>query len=253
MCGIFGIANHPDASGMTYLGLYALQHRGQESCGISASDGYELRKHTAMGHVNDVFSGDVLKHLPGERAIGHTRYSTAGDSSTFNAQPIVVKCSHGTVALAHNGNLINAHTLRADLEQDGAIFQSTSDTEVILHLIARSQTGDLIAALGEALSRIQGAYSLLLLTEDSLIGVRDANGFRPLNLGKLNDSYVLASETCAFDLIGAAYIREVEPGEIVIIRGTELQSVKLPPARRLAKCIFEHVYFSRPDSVVFGR
>jgi amidophosphoribosyltransferase len=253
MCGIFGIANHADAAGMTYLGLYALQHRGQESCGISSSDGYEVYKHTAMGHVNDVFTEDVLKHLSGDRAIGHTRYSTAGDSSQFNAQPIVVKCSHGTIAVAHNGNLINAHTLRADLEQDGAIFQSTSDTEVILHLMARSQTGDFMAALGEALNRIQGAYSLLFLTEDSLIGVRDVNGFRPLNLGKLNGSYVLASETCAFDLINATYIREVEPGEIVIIRGTELQSVKLPPAPRLAKCVFEHVYFSRPDSIVFGR
>src|SRR6185436_20186099 len=253
MCGIFGIANHPDAARMTYLGLYALQHRGQESCGISSSDGEQVYTHKAMGHVADVFTEDVFKKLGGERSIGHTRYSTAGDSSEHNAQPIYANCSHGTVALVHNGNLINAHTLRADLEQDGAIFQSTSDTEVILHLIARSQTGVLITALGEAALRIQGAYSLLLLTEDRLIGVRDPNGFRPLNLGKLNDSYVLASETCAFDLIGATYIREVEPGEIVVIRGSELQSVKLPQAPKLSKCIFEHVYFSRPDSVVFGR
>ena len=253
MCGIFGIANHTEAARMTYLGLYALQHRGQESCGISAANGEEVHTYKAMGHVADVFTEEVFKRLSGERAIGHTRYSTAGDSSEGNAQPIVVKCAHGTVALCHNGNLINAHTLRADLEQDGAIFQSNSDTEVILHLIARSQTGDLLTALGEAAMRIQGAYSLLLLTEDTLVGVRDSNGFRPLNLGRLNDSYVLASETCAFDLIGATYIREVEPGEIVLIRGNELQSVKLPPAPKLSKCIFEHVYFSRPDSIVFGR
>src|SRR5215467_13915806 len=253
MCGIFGIANHPDAARMAYLGLYALQHRGQESCGISSSGGGDVHTYKAMGHVAEVFTEDVFKRLPGERAIGHTRYSTAGDSSEGNAQPIVVECALGTVALCHNGNLINAHTLRADLEQDGAIFQSNSDTEVILHLIARSQTGDLLTALGEASMRIQGAYSLLLLTENALVGVRDPNGFRPLNLGRLNDSYVLASETCAFDLIGATYIREVEPGEIVLIRGNELQSVKLPPAPKLSKCIFEHVYFSRPDSIVFGR
>lgn len=238
---------------MTYLGLYALQHRGQESCGISSAGSGEVHTHKAMGHVADVFTEDVFKRLSGESAIGHTRYSTAGDSSEGNAQPIVVECAQGTVALCHNGNLINAHTLRADLEQDGAIFQSTADTEVILHLIARSQTGDLLTALGETAMRIQGAYSLLLLTENALVGVRDPNGFRPLNLGKLNGSYVLASETCAFDLIGAAYVREVEPGEIVLIRGTELQSVKLPPAPKLSKCIFEHVYFSRPDSIVFGR
>ena len=238
---------------MSYLGLYALQHRGQESCGISAAGAGEVHTHKSMGHVADVFTEDVFKRLAGDSAIGHTRYSTAGDSSEGNAQPIVVECAQGTVALVHNGNLINAHTLRADLEQDGAIFQSNSDTEVILHLIARSQTGDLLTALGEAALKIQGAYSLLLLTENSLVGVRDANGFRPLNLGRLNDSYVMASETCAFDLIGATYLREVEPGEIVLIRGTELQSVKLPPAPKLSKCIFEHVYFSRPDSIVFGR
>ncbi len=238
---------------MTYLGLYALQHRGQESCGISSTDGAQVFTHKSMGHVADVFTGEVFKKLRGSGAIGHTRYSTAGDSSEGNAQPIVVKCSHGTVALVHNGNLINAHTLRADLEQDGAIFQSTSDTEVILHLIARSQTGDLLTALGDAVKRIQGAFSLLMLTEQILIGVRDPNGFRPLNLGKLNGSWVLASETCAFDLIGASYVREVEPGEIVLIRGEEIQSVKFPQAPKLSKCIFEHVYFSRPDSIVFGR
>jgi amidophosphoribosyltransferase len=208
-----------------------------------------------MGYVADVFSEDVLKRLKGTNAIGHTRYSTAGDSSEGNAQPIVVKTirNYGTVSLVHNGNLINALSLRDGLENQGAIFQSTSDSEVILHLLARSQADNLLDALGETLAQVQGAFSLLLLTQDSLIGVRDPNGFRPLNIGKLNDSYVLASETCAFDLIGATYVREVEPGEIVLIRGQELKSVKALRAPRLAKCIFEHVYFSRPDSIVFGR
>src|SRR5437588_9235117 len=253
MCGIFGIANHSEASQMTYLGLYALQHRGQESTGISSSDGVQVYTHKSMGYVADVFSEDVIAKLKGVNAIGHTRYSTAGDSNEGNAQPIVVKCTYGTVALVHNGNLINAVTLREALEQQGAIFQSTSDSEVILHLLARSQADTLMDALAETLVQVQGAFSLLLLTQDSLIGVRDANGFRPLNVGKLNGSYVLASETCAFDLIGATYIREVEPGEIVIIRGEELKSVKALHAPRLSKCVFEHVYFSRPDSMVFGR
>jgi amidophosphoribosyltransferase len=253
MCGIFGIANHAEASQMTYLGLYALQHRGQESTGISSSDGDQVYTHKSMGYVADVFSEEVITRLKGQNAIGHTRYSTAGDSNEGNAQPIVVKCTHGTVALVHNGNLINAVSLRERLEEQGAIFQSTSDSEVILHLLARSEADTLIDALAETIAQIQGAFSLLLLTEDALIGVRDANGFRPLNLGIVNDSYVLASETCAFDLIGATYLREVEPGEIVYIRGRELKSVKALSSPRLSKCIFEHVYFSRPDSTVFGR
>jgi amidophosphoribosyltransferase len=253
MCGIFGIANHPDASQMTYLGLYALQHRGQESTGISSSDGDQVYTHKAMGYVADVFSEDVIKKLRGSNAIGHTRYSTAGDSCEGNAQPIVVKCTYGTVSLVHNGNLINAVSLREDLERQGSIFQSTSDSEVILHLLGRSQTGELLDALGETLSKVQGAFSLLMLTEDALIGVRDPNGFRPLCLGKINGSYAMASESCAFDLIGATYLREVEPGEIVMIRGEELQSVKALHAPKLSKCVFEHVYFSRPDSIVFGR
>ncbi|PYS40532.1 MAG: amidophosphoribosyltransferase [Acidobacteria bacterium] len=255
MCGIFGIANHSDASRMAHLGLYALQHRGQESTGISSSDGDQVFTHKSMGYVADVFSEDVLKRLKGRNAIGHTRYSTAGDSSEGNAQPIVVKSirNYGTVALVHNGNLINAFSLRERLERQGAIFQSTSDSEVILHLLARSEADNLLDALAETLAQVQGAFCLLLLTQDSLIAVRDPNGFRPLNLGKVDGSYVLASETCAFDLIGATYIREVEPGEIVLMRGDDLQSVKALHAPRLAKCIFEHVYFSRPDSVVFGR
>src|SRR5215813_7146677 len=238
---------------MAHLGLYALQHRGQESTGMSSSDGDQVFTHKSMGYVADVFSEDVLAKLKGNNAIGHTRYSTAGDSNEGNAQPIVVKCTYGTVALVHNGNLINAVSLREGLEQQGAIFQSTSDSEVILHLLARSEADDLLDALGETLSQVQGAFSLLLLTQDSLIAVRDPNGFRPLNIGKVNGSYALASETCAFDLIGATYIREVEPGEIVCIRGEEIQSIKPLHAPRLAKCIFEHVYFSRPDSFVFGR
>ena len=253
MCGIFGIANHSDASQMTYLGLYALQHRGQESTGISSSDGDQVYTHKSMGYVADVFSEDVITKLKGLNAIGHTRYSTAGDSNEGNAQPIVVKCTHGTVALVHNGNLINAVSLRERLELQGAIFQSTSDSEVILHLLARSEADSLLDGLARTLAQVQGAFSLLLLTEDSLIGVRDPYGFRPLNLGSINGSYVLASETCAFDLIGATYLREVEPGEIVLIRGGEMKSVKALTAPRLSKCIFEHVYFSRPDSIVFGR
>jgi amidophosphoribosyltransferase len=238
---------------MTYLGLYALQHRGQESTGISSSDGAQVYTHKSMGYVADVFTEDAMNKLRGTNAIGHTRYSTAGDSNEGNAQPIVVNTKYGTVALVHNGNLINAVTLRQGLEQQGAIFQSTSDSEVILHLLARSQADNLLDALSETLSQVQGAFSLLLLTQDSLIGVRDAHGFRPLNIGKLNGSYVLASETCAFDLIGAGYLKEVEPGEIVQIRGEELKTVKALHAPRLAKCVFEHVYFSRPDSIVFGR
>jgi amidophosphoribosyltransferase len=238
---------------MTYLGLYALQHRGQESTGISSADGAQVYTHKAMGYVADVFDEDTITRLNGNIAIGHTRYSTAGDSSQNNAQPIVVKCSFGTVSLCHNGNLINATSLRDDLEKQGAIFQSTSDTEVILHLLARSQNRDLMEALGETLSQIQGAFSLLILTENSLIGVRDANGFRPLCIGKINGAYAFASESCAFDLIGATYLRDVEPGEIVMVRGGELFSVKALHAPRLAKCIFEHVYFARPDSIVFGR
>ncbi|HEX4997881.1 MAG TPA: amidophosphoribosyltransferase [Terriglobia bacterium] len=257
MCGIFGIANHPEAARMTYLGLYALQHRGQESAGISSSDGEQVYTHKARGLVADIFKEETLDRLKGSNAVGHTRYSTAGGNLEGNAQPIVVKyvaCARGAVALCHNGNLINAGSLRMELARQGAVFQSTSDSEIVLHLLARSQSDDLLSALGEMLPQIQGAFSLLLLTEDALIGVRDANGFRPLCLGQLGDSYVLASESCAFDLIGAKYLREVEPGEVVVIRGSQLQSVKALHAEpRLSKCIFEHVYFARRDSMVFGR
>jgi len=254
MCGIFGIANHSDAANLTYLGLYALQHRGQESTGISSSNGEHLFTHRAMGHVADVFTQDALSRLEGFNAVGHTRYSTAGESAEGNAQPIVVKSSpYGPIALCHNGNLINAVSLRASLEEQGAIFQSTTDTEVILHLLARSESSNILDALGETLPQLQGAFSLLLLTQDSLIGIRDPYGFRPLCMGVVNGAHVLASESCAFDLINARYVREIEPGEIVVIQGEQVQSIKALYAPFQAKCIFEHVYFSRPDSMVFGR
>jgi len=253
MCGIFGIANHGEASKLAYLGLYALQHRGQESTGIATSDGDHVFLHKSMGHVADVYNEETLAKLKGLNAIGHTRYSTAGDSSENNAQPLMVTMRYGPVALCHNGNLINAVTLRRDLEEQGALFQSTSDSEVILHLLAKSQEPDIVEGLRETVRQIQGAFSILLITKDAVIGARDANGFRPLCLGKLNDSYVLASESCAFDLIDAKYEREIEPGEIVIIRGAQLRSVPALPSVKTSKCIFEHVYFSRPDSIVFGR
>jgi len=253
MCGIFGIANNSDAATLTHLGLYALQHRGQESTGISSSDSEQLYTHKAMGHVADVFDEAALSRLKGSNAIGHTRYSTAGDSNEGNAQPIVVNCSFGTVALCHNGNLINAVSLRQSLESQGAIFQSTADTEVILHLLARSQQGTLLDALAECLMQVQGAFSLLLLTKDTVIAARDPYGFRPLCLGKINGSHVLASESCAFDLINAQYVREIEPSKILVIRGEQVQSIKVLHAPHTTKCIFEHVYFSRPDSLVFGR
>lgn len=253
MCGIFGLADQPEAARLTYLGLHALQHRGQESTGISASDGSQVRTHKGMGHVAEVYSKQALKRLIGRSAIGHTRYSTAGESSVSNAQPIVVKSIHGEVSLCHNGNLINAVSLREEMESEGAVFQSTSDSEVILHLLARADEEVLEEALGSALRRVQGAFSLLLLNGTTLIAARDPYGFRPLCIGKFNGSYVVASESCAFDLINAAYIREVAPGEIVVIEGDEIRSLQVLPATRQAKCIFEHVYFSRPDSVVFDR
>ena len=252
-CGVFGIASHPDAARHTYLGLYALQHRGQESAGIVSTDGSRLYHERGMGHVADVFDDATLRRLPGTSAIGHVRYSTAGDSSLANAQPIVSESWRGSIALAHNGNLINSVRLRHKLEAEGAIFQTTSDTEVILHLLARCPTQDLDQALLEVLHQVQGAYSMVVQTIDRLYAIRDPFGVRPLCLGRMNGSYTLASETCAFDLIGAEYIRDIAPGEILKIEGDQLQSSSLPPAPRHAHCIFEHVYFSRPDSTVFER
>ena len=252
-CGVFGIFGHPEAANMTYLGLYALQHRGQESAGIAASDGEQVRLAREMGYVADVFDGGTLAQLRGRLAVGHVRYSTAGESKLANAQPILIDCAHGQIAIGHNGNLVNARELREELVQQGSIFQSTSDTEVVAHLYARSKAGGVEEAIVESVSQVQGAFSLVILTRDRLIAVRDPHGFRPLALGRLDDAYVVASETCAMDLIGATYVRDVEPGEVLVVSAEGLRSIKPFPAAPLAHCIFEHVYFARPDSYVFGR
>ena len=252
-CGVFGIFGHPEASNMTYLGLYALQHRGQESAGIAASDGDRVRVSRAMGYVADVFDGRTLGELPGALAIGHVRYSTAGDSALANAQPILIECAHGQIALCHNGNLVNARELREELVRDGSIFQSSSDTEVILHLYARSKACTVEDAIVESVSQVQGAFSFVMLTRDRLVAVRDPHGFRPLALGRLGDAHVVSSETCAMDLIGATYVRDIEPGEVLIISANGVRSIKPFPPAPLAHCIFEHVYFARPDSYVFGK
>jgi amidophosphoribosyltransferase len=252
-CGVFGVFGHEEASKLTYLGLYALQHRGQESAGIVSSDGTELHLHRAMGEVEEIFTPSVLAELPGNLAIGHTRYSTAGDKALLNAQPIMIDCNKGKVALGHNGNLTNAAEWRRKLEHKGSIFQTNSDTEVIVHLLARSQARNLSGALGDALNQVEGAYSLLVLTTDELIAVRDPRGFRPLNLGKLGDAWLVASETCAFDLLNAQYVREIEPGEMVRISRSGIESIHFAPEKPLQQCIFEHVYFARPDSIIFGR
>jgi amidophosphoribosyltransferase len=252
-CGVFGIFGHPEAANMAYLGLYALQHRGQESAGIAASDGEQIRATREMGYVADVFDTDSLSHLKGPLAIGHVRYSTAGESQLSNAQPILIDCAHGQIAVCHNGNLVNARELRDELVRQGSIFQSGSDTEVILHLYARSRARNIDDAIVESVAQIQGAFSLVMLTRDRLIAVRDPHGFRPLALGRLDDAYVVCSETCAMDLIGATYERDVEPGEVLIISAHGVRSIKPFPPAPLAHCIFEHVYFARPDSYVFGK
>lgn len=253
-CGLFAIYGHRHASQIAYLGLYALQHRGEESCGIASGDGEEMYIHRGMGLVSDVFNEDNLKTLPGRLAIGHTRYSTTGSSILKNAQPLLVDYLKDSVAIAHNGNLVNAATLRAKLEGMGSIFQTTCDSEIIVHLMARSRQNSLAARLISALRQVRGAYSLVLATKDEIIGVRDPHGFRPLCLGKFNNAWCLASETCALDLIGAKYIRGIEPGEIVFINKVGIKSVKPKElaASHHSHCIFEHVYFARPDSIVFG-
>jgi amidophosphoribosyltransferase len=252
-CGVFGIYGHPEAARLAYLGLYQLQHRGQESCGIVSSDGAQLRSERAMGLVSDVFDEETLNRLPGDAAIGHTRYSTAGEVSIREAQPFLVACQHGQIAVCHNGNLPFASEERKRLERAGAIFSSTSDTEVVLHGIARSQAVSVAEAVSEVLRENEGAYSMLFLTPDSMIAIRDPRGFRPLALGRLGHAWVVASETCAFDLIDAVYVRDIEPGEMVEISRAGLRSSFPLPTREHAFCIFEHVYFSRPDSVVYGR
>jgi amidophosphoribosyltransferase len=252
-CGVFGIFNHDDAARLAYLGLYSLQHRGQESAGIVSSDGERLHAVRDMGYVSEIFHQEEFSRLHGRAAIGHVRYSTAGSVSILEAQPFLVNGYRGQIALCHNGNLPYANQVRADLELDGAIFSSTSDTEVVLHKIARSRAPELIDAIVDTFTEVEGAYSMLFLTKESLIAVRDPRGFRPLCLGQLGDSYVIASETCAFDLIDATYLRDVHPGEVLVIDQHGLHSSFPLPKEEPACCIFEHVYFSRPDSVVFGR
>ena len=252
-CGVFGIFGNPEAANLTYLGLYALQHRGQESAGIATSDGERMLVSRTMGQVADAFTGNVLEGLPGHLAIGHTRYSTAGESRLQNAQPMLIDCAHGQIAIAHNGNLVNARELRDELVRNGSIFQTSSDTEVVLHLYARSKAPSVEEALVESVTQISGAFSLVLLTKNRLIAARDPHGFRPLALGKLGDAWIVCSETCALDLIGATYVRDVEPGEVLIISDGGLRSLKPFPNAPLAHCVFEHVYFARPDSYVFGR
>jgi len=252
-CGVFGIFGHSEAAKLAYLGSYALQHRGQESAGIAAADGFEIRNHRALGLGQEIFTPDVISRLPGNAAIGHTRYSTAGDTTLINAQPIMIDCNKGKLALGHNGNLTNALELRRKLEHRGSIFQTTSDTEVIVHLVARSAARNLPGAFADALGQVEGAYSLLVLTRDEMYAIRDPRGFRPLVLGRLDGAWVAASETCAFDLIDAEYVREVEPGEMVRISRSGVESIHFAPEKQHQYCIFEHVYFSRPDSIIFGR
>jgi len=259
-CGVVAIYANPEAAKLAYLGLHALQHRGQESAGIVASNGVTMRAHKSMGLVVDIFTEEVLTKLDGPIAIGHTRYSTAGDSALLNAQPIMVDCNKGMIALAHNGNLVNAQSIRSRLEAQGSIFQTNSDTEVIVHLVAQSREQTLPEAIADALRRIDGAFSLVLMTRDRAFAVRDPRGFRPLSMGRIRnppgqqqDTIVFASETCAFDLIGATFERDVKPGEMIVVGPEGISSRYYASQMPQSSCIFEHVYFSRPDSVVFGR
>ncbi|MDX1389180.1 MAG: amidophosphoribosyltransferase, partial [Acidobacteriota bacterium] len=252
MCGIVGIFGHPEAATLSYLGLYALQHRGQESAGIVTADGNELARRARMGLVADVISRKLLAELPGTAAIGHVRYSTAGDSNPANAQPFLMQHHRGPIAVAHNGNLVDAAVVRDDLEGDGSIFQTTTDTETILHLVARSRAADVVDAVVESLRQVRGAFSLLFLVPGRLIAVRDPLGFRPLSIGKKDGAWIIASETTVFDLLGAQYVRDVERGEVVVADVGGLHSSRPFPVDRPAPCFFEHVYFSRPDSLVFG-
>jgi len=257
-CGVIGMyAPGQEVANSTYLGLYALQHRGQESAGIATSDRREIRCYKSMGHVADIFTPEQIACLPGDMAIGHTRYSTAGDTVLLNAQPFSVACNKGQIAVAHNGNITNAGELRRELEREGSIFQASSDTEVILHLVARSRERTLAGALREALLQLEGAFSLVFLARDRVIVARDPHGFRPLAFGKLDTggdiAYLFASETCAFDLINAEYVNDVEPGEMVCIGPEGMTRERYAPESPVSQCVFEHVYFSRPDSIVFGR
>ena len=252
-CGVFGVFGDSEAANLAYLGLHALQHRGQEGAGIAASDGHLIRAFRGRGLVGDVFGGQELANLTGHMAIGHVRYSTAGEGSLRNVQPFVVRYRDGQMGVAHNGNLVNAAVLREELEEAGSIFATSSDTEVILHLVAGSQQGTFINRLVDGLIRVDGAYSLVLMTEDTMVAVRDPWGFRPLVLGRRGEAWVVASETCALGLIDAEFVREVEPGEMVIIDRDGIQSLRPFPRRPRRACVFEHIYFARPDSTVFGR
>lgn len=252
-CGLFGIFNAQASADIIFMGLYALQHRGQESAGIAISDGKCMVLEKGMGQVGDVFHKSRLEKMVGNKGIGHVRYSTSGVSQLANAQPILVHFNRGALSLAHNGNLVNAVELRQDLEKKGSIFTTTTDSEAILHLIAHSKEREIENAIIDALQHVRGAYSLLMLTNDKLIGIRDSHGFRPLSLGQLNNSYIIASETCAFDLLNAHHIKDVEPGEIIVISDDGFKSIKPFAKAHPRYCIFELVYFARPDSIVFGR
>jgi len=252
-CGVCGIFGHRDAARLTYFGLYALQHRGQESTGIVTSDGSRISQHKAMGLVPEVFTEDILRGLKGHLSVGHVRYSTTGASHLLNAQPFIVSHRGGTLAVAHNGNLVNTRELRDELEEKGSIFQTTMDTEVVVHLLVRNSPKGLEEAITETFSKVRGAYSMLLMTQDQLVAIRDPGGFRPLCLGQLNNgAYIVASETCALDLVEAHYVRDIEPGEILIIDKNGLKSLFPWPKQKHSFCIFEHVYFARPDSDIFG-
>ena len=254
-CGVVGVFGHPEAANLAYLALYALQHRGQESAGIVSSRGDALISHRGLGLVADIFHPEMIRRLEGTSAIGHNRYATHGETVLKNAQPLVVEYAGGPLAVAHNGNLVNAVELRAELEERGSIFQSNSDTEVVIHLIAQSDKGPLLERVIDALKRVRGAYSIVFLARDQLIAVRDPYGFRPLVLGRIRDkgTYVVVSETCALDLINAEYVREVEPGEVIVIDKSGLRSMQPLEVVEPRRCVFEYVYFARPDSQVFGR
>jgi len=252
-CGVFGIFGHPEAAHLTYLGLHALQHRGQESAGIVSSDGSRLFAERGMGHVGKVFTKSHLERLVGTMAIGHVRYSTAGESKLINAQPLRIESHRGEMAIGHNGNLVNASQIRTDMERSGSIFQTTSDTETILHLIARSQKESLEEAIVDALAQVEGAYSLVFLFPGKLIAVRDPRGFRPLSLGRIGSSTIITSESCALDLIDAEFVRDIKPGEMVVVTEDGTSSYHPFPAVQPAPCIFEYVYFARPDSLLYGR
>jgi amidophosphoribosyltransferase len=259
-CGVMAVYGHPDAARMTYWGLYALQHRGQESAGIASADGREVNDIKGMGLVSDIFTDEVLTKLPGHIAIGHTRYSTTGDSALLNAQPISVESTKGLIAIAHNGNLVNLGSSKARLERDGAVFQTTSDSEIIVQLIAHSRATTLVDCIAESLAQVDGAFSIVMMTRNRIFAARDPHGFRPLSMGRIigsdgaPDTFVFASETCAFDLLHAKYERDVEPGELVMVSEDGVTSRRFAPETTPpASCIFEHVYFARPDSKIFGR